>query len=198
MEENASDALHIRLKVFMDSTGLNNSQFADKCGVPRPSFSQIITGRNKKVSDIMLTQIHNAFPELNMMWLIFGEGKMVDADSGNGAISIGSADIVSSGYPAADDLSFAHFPDDSMGGEFSKFAHEDTIIRKNGQEITPISGVVPAGGIDSEGLSSAIAAKISTGLREELHKPMRKVVRITVFYDDNSYETFIPSSEKGG
>ena len=69
MDKENADALNIRLKVFMDSTGLNNSQFADRCGLPRPSFSQLLSGRNKKVSDVVLTRIHDAFPQLNMLWL---------------------------------------------------------------------------------------------------------------------------------
>lgn len=38
----------IRLKGFIESQGLTNSQFADRCGIPRPSLSQLLTGRNKK------------------------------------------------------------------------------------------------------------------------------------------------------
>lgn len=69
--------LSIRLKGFIDTMGLTNSQFADRCGIPRPSVSQLLGGRNKKVNDVIITQIHRAFPNLSVMWLLFGEGDMM-------------------------------------------------------------------------------------------------------------------------
>lgn len=65
-----------RLKYYMDSTGLTISQFADRCAIPRPSFSQIMNGRNKRISDEVISKIHSAFPGLSVMWLMFGEGEM--------------------------------------------------------------------------------------------------------------------------
>ena len=71
------DNVAIRLKGFIEQSGLTYSQFADKCGIPRPSLSQIISGRNKKISDVIVGQIHQAFPELSVLWLLFGEGSMI-------------------------------------------------------------------------------------------------------------------------
>ena len=76
MEDNVA----IRLKGFMDEMDLTNSQFADKCGIPRPTLSQLLTGRNKKISDVLVGQIHNAFPRLSVLWLLFGEGDMFIPD----------------------------------------------------------------------------------------------------------------------
>lgn len=66
----------IRLKHFMESVGLTSSQLADKCQIPRPSMSQILSGRNKKISDTIVGQIHAAFPQLSVLWLMFDEGEM--------------------------------------------------------------------------------------------------------------------------
>ena len=73
------DNVAIRLKGFIDEMGLTNSQFADQCGIPRPSLSQILTGRNKKISDVIVGQIHTAYPRLSVLWLLFGEGDMLVA-----------------------------------------------------------------------------------------------------------------------
>ncbi len=70
-----------RIKLFLDSTGIQNSQFADTCGIPRPSLSQLLNGRNKKVSDEVIGKIHDAYPNLSVLWLLFGEGDMLN--SGN-------------------------------------------------------------------------------------------------------------------
>lgn len=65
-----------RLKHYMDTTQLTISQFADRCGIPRPTMSQLINGRNKRISDEVINKIHNAFPGLSILWLMFGEGEM--------------------------------------------------------------------------------------------------------------------------
>lgn len=82
----------IRLKGFIESEGLSHSQFADRCGIPRPSLSQILSGRNKKISDVIIGQIHKAYPELSVLWLLFGEGAMrVGGQSSGGSDKDASA-----------------------------------------------------------------------------------------------------------
>jgi len=66
-----------RLVAYRDYIGLTSSQFADKAGIPRPTLSQFLNGRNKRLSDDMTAKLHAAFPDLNILWLLFGEGDMV-------------------------------------------------------------------------------------------------------------------------
>lgn len=65
-----------RLKYFMESSRITISQFADTCGIPRPTMSQLMNGRNKRISDEIINKIHNGFPDLSILWLMFGEGQM--------------------------------------------------------------------------------------------------------------------------
>ena len=66
-----------RLKFYIESQGMIASQFADAIGMPRSSFSQLLTGRNKSISDATIGKIHAAFPKLSISWLLFGEGEML-------------------------------------------------------------------------------------------------------------------------
>ena len=66
-----------RIKFFLESRKIANSQFADRCDIPRPTVSQLLNGRNKKVSDEVISKIHTAYPELSIMWLMFGEEPMI-------------------------------------------------------------------------------------------------------------------------
>lgn len=70
-----------RLKHFMGSSNVTISQFADRCGIPRPTMSQLINGRNKRISDEVINKIHNAYPNLSILWLMFGEGSMESASN---------------------------------------------------------------------------------------------------------------------
>lgn len=65
----------------MDRSGLSSSQFADTAGIPRPTLSQILSGRNKKISNELITKLHVAFPQLNVLWLMFGDGDMLTDNS---------------------------------------------------------------------------------------------------------------------
>lgn len=76
LKESPMDLVN-RLKHYMDSAQVTISQFADRCGIPRPTMSQLMNGRNKRISDEVIGKIHNAFPDLSILWLMFGEGEMV-------------------------------------------------------------------------------------------------------------------------
>jgi hypothetical protein len=39
-------------------------------------MSQILNGRNKRVSDELIAKIHQTYPQLSVLWLLFGEGDM--------------------------------------------------------------------------------------------------------------------------
>lgn len=66
-----------RLKKYIDHTGLPVTQFADACSIPRPTMSQLLSGRNKKVSNELIAKLHDTFPDLNVLWLMFGQGTML-------------------------------------------------------------------------------------------------------------------------
>lgn len=55
-----------RLRQFMEYRQIPISQFADTCNIPRPTLSQLLNGRNKKVSDELITKIHDAYPSLSV------------------------------------------------------------------------------------------------------------------------------------
>lgn len=76
-----------RLNEFVNQRRLSSSQFADLLGIPRPSISQILSGRNKKISNEFLGKLHNAFPNLDLMWLMFGEESTSGSTPSNNEIT---------------------------------------------------------------------------------------------------------------
>lgn len=162
MEE---DNVAIRLKLFMEKMGISNSQFADQCGIPRPSLSQLLNGRNKKISDVIVRQIHDRYPELSVLWLMFGEGSMLNPTPLSTALA-------SEGEKFMDD--------DADDEEFSK-ENELTLVVNQ-----PKSSV-------NKAVNTIFALDQISGKIDKNSQNPRKVKSITVFYDDNSYETFIPS-----
>lgn len=177
-----------RLKQFIENKGLSYSQFADMCGIPRPSLSQFLTGRNKKISDVMVGQIHNMFPELSIVWLLFGEGKMKNELPGTKINAKTNDESGYAGYQFSDeeilegsDSKKIIFSNDE-GKEEGKFSKENglkNVVSSN--QVTDIK---------VETLQNKI--KELQKQIEILVKNPRKVNHITIYYDDSTFETFYP------
>ncbi len=168
MEE---DNVAIRLKGFIDSQGLTNSQFADQCGIPRPSLSQIISGRNKKISDVIVGQIHSAFPMLSVLWLLFGEGDMIVSPPSESPVEGGEPDL----FAGASDLPYG-------GSQPEKFANVNALTQPQNMSKSVVNKDVIY-----EQKNAELMREI-----EKMRKNPRKVSHITVYYDDSTFETFYP------
>ena len=177
-----------RLKTFIDHLAIPVTQFADNCGIPRPSFSQLLNGRNKKVSDEVISKIHDAYPELSVMWLMFGEGDMLytqnikTSEPQNDGIFSFSNEQLPIHQQLISDFSLKNI---DSSGESEKFHASE----KNIPEVAsaPIEFKVPK--VDGESTDSR-----STISFEPYAK--KKIVNIIVYYDDNSFESFVPGIAK--
>lgn len=171
-----SENVSVRLKHFLTESGLSPSVFADTCGIPRPTLSQLLNGRNKKISDVLIGLIHKAYPELSVMWLLFGEGDMIV--SGKDALH---------DSPDREDSPVSSY---EFGDENPKFTDEypgaDEFLKENGYKTPPMKY---KGRYNSAYYGQNFPEKNREISSQDSKKP-RSVVRITVFYDDNSYETF--------
>lgn len=170
-----------RLKKFLEHAGISNSQFADTCVIPRPTLSQLLNGRNKKVSDEVIAKIHRAYPTLNIMWLLFGDGEMImggdDADQ------------------ATDNLSATSKPSESrvdeMGQRAISFDEDDSSgyrpVNRPSQRMATPTSVNEA--IQSIMMRSSTAGRMPRGAASP---DARRVLNIMVFYSDGRFEQFVP------
>ncbi|RIV68817.1 helix-turn-helix domain-containing protein [Flagellimonas aequoris] len=62
-----------RIQAVIDYHNLTVSAFADRIGVQRSSISHLLSGRNKPSLDFVMKLVH-AFPDVNLYWLLKGEG----------------------------------------------------------------------------------------------------------------------------
>jgi len=133
-----------RLKFFMENGNIAISQFADTCRIPRPTMSQILNGRNKKVSDELISKIHAAYPELSVLWLMFGEGEMLtksntqiseaqnDGESADPTIQSAQPQPIAEQETAR--LQFTENSTDNFGTSPSLFPYE------NEEDMHPVAG----------------------------------------------------------
>lgn len=164
-----------RLKRYMEHVNLPISQFADVAQIPRPTLSQILTGRNKKISNELLTKLHTAFPSLNISWLLFGDGSM---DIENNSIASESAY-----YATSDDQNSVQAPSINPQVASNPSIHEPTMPQVN----------------DLPGLGDMQLAAADDFAADTKHPyaqsgdTQKKIKTIIVFYSDNSFEIFNPS-----
>lgn len=172
-----------RLKGFIDSQGLSSSQFADLCGIPRPSLSQLLTGRNKKISDILVGQIHKAFPKLSILWLLFGEGEMLISNKNKEENASPSGPGSSDGEfrelkSLLDPPEIPYFPDN-----FPDYSLRSNLMPL--EDEAKYKKLVENMRVEADKRIADLQAQI-----EHLRSNPRKVAQITVYYDDSTFETF--------
>lgn len=170
-----------RLKLFLEQNGISNSQFADTCEIPRPTLSQLLNGRNKKVSDEVISKIHAAYPALNIMWLMFGDGEMF--------VSQG---VISSENDTSQNLSKTP----QSGNLFLGTNGSQNSSSNNSRQPSTISFDDDNSSRNNSGamaLSSALQSIArSKGSSPSPTSQSRRIVNIMIFYDDNSFEQIVP------
>ncbi len=73
-----------RFRLIMERKGLTAGAFADNIGVAQATISHILGGRNKYPSMDVILRLHERYGEINLAWLLTGEGTMSDEADGVG------------------------------------------------------------------------------------------------------------------
>lgn len=202
-----------RLKQYLDQCQVSVTQFADACGIPRPSVSQLLNGRNKKVSDEVISKIHAAYPDLSMMWLMFGEGNMVtDSNIKTSEAQIGPKATAPNQYqsgnqPVTQRIDFTENNHEIKPEIFFEHSRRDFDVNGCNEfafEPAPAGNPFPwSSTTPSQPEAPRQQPRQSTSPQNdtpsEKHQSItlnpgkgKRVVSIIVYYDDNSFEPFIP------
>lgn len=170
-----------RLKLFLQQNGIANSQFADTCEIPRPTLSQLLNGRNKKVSDEIISKIHRAYPSLNIMWLMFGDGDMFVGGRQSG---LSEFDNMTSGSFMTGG-SVTRQADLSKSRQSINFNDDDSGVN----DVTQNASM----GTLTDTLRNIAMTVGKKNTNASTQNGARKVTNILVFYSDNSFENFTPA-----
>ncbi len=171
---NATEDMDIvsRLRKFIDHLNIPVTQFADTCRIPRPTLSQLLNGRNKKVSDELIGKIHEAYPELSVLWLMFGEGLMI-MDENLEILESQKKDSSPSVSDQQPELQ-ATFPElDFISDYTDSFVNEEDLPDENNSAANTADthpNVISFSNSDKS----------------------KRIVNIIVYYSDNSFESFVP------
>lgn len=170
-----------RIKIFMNLSQISSSQFADTCNIPRPTISQILNGRNKKISDEIIGKIHSSFPSLSMLWLMFGEGDML--------LNQNIETSVNKNAQNTSDFT-VQAPDNNL---FTSSLDINFDCTENIQKNSDLTSSDVKDKIDNSSNNKKQNTTKQLSFTPDTNKT---IVNIMVFYSDNSFESFIPAHRK--
>ena len=156
--------IEARLKQFLQMEELSPAKFADSIGIQRSGISHLLAGRNKPSYDF-ITKMLTTYPDLNADWLLTGKGKPY-RNSPLSVPAVPANDSLFDSQPAVSD--YEEQPEDYDNeiigaSEFNSQPSENPIFDDFSEEDAPVQ--------ESQTASSR-----------------RKIVRITIFYSDGTYE----------
>jgi len=156
-------AMKDRIRQVMESQHMTQQVFADYIGLAPATLSSIFNGRTRPTLNVV-EALKKKIPNINTDWLMFGSGEMFQnsADNSTPTPSVSENGI----FDQSPMLDFEQ-NSSSTPQNMSQLTQNPAIINKSRPEI----------------------------VREDikiLDKPQRKVIEIRVFYDDQTWDTFVP------
>lgn len=151
----------------MESKHMSQQVFAQAIDMSPASLSSIFNGRTKPTLNIV-EAIKRKFPNISVDWLMFGIGEMYSSAEG-----VEASKEPSSAEPEEPLIDFDSAAASAATSVKSDVAVDQRRTRAAHQQLR-----------DVEMLDMKIA---------DIHK--RKVLEIRVYYDDSTFETFVPADK---
>ena len=163
-----------RIELLMKCYGLTPSQLADRTGIQRASVSHIISGRNKPSLEV-LQKIYEAFPELDLGWLMTGKGEK--------PVALGFA---AGGAAEAENTLFSQ-PLTGKEPELHGAESRRVQVEQQEQERQEQPARQQQGSRAAERQRRTVVPKPRQQVVSE-----RRIKEIRIFYTDGTYETLLP------
>ena len=170
-----NENLKDRIKEIMDSKHMNNKVFATETGINEGTLSLLLRGKTQPTLK-HYEAIHTRFPDIAMEWLFDGKGPMYQ----NQAPSESGADA------SMNHAQMATTIDSSMPGEASP-------LNNAAQGIGGSSSVRSSTLFDQSGYKGGFGEQgHDKNIVKILNNRQRKITEIRVFFDDQTWESFVP------
>ncbi len=184
-----------RLKKFISYLKIPVTQFADNCGIPRPTLSQLLNGRNKKVSDEFISKIHEVYPSLSVLWLMFGEGDMLHTN--NIKTSEPETRSIFDFNESEKAVNETNTPSIDFKNNVDEISSEKFSVPKTekDRDANQISEVEIRSKTTTPAEPETKTDNSRTTISFSATQP-KKIVNIIVYYSDNSFESFVPNTGK--
>lgn len=175
-----------RVKQVQDHYRLSQKQFASELSVAEATISSIYRGRTSPTNNL-IQAIHNAYPAVNVNWLMFGEGEMLlplTPETAQGEVQHGNL------------MEVPDQPIGSIGQNVGFQSAENPSLFDASTANVPRQNALKTGNYSDLPTELRLAEALSQLKKtNEVDKSERKIKEIRVFFDDGTYEAFTPSSK---
>lgn len=173
----------------MEHEQMSQQEFAQKLGLSPATLSNIFNGKTRPTNN-HVQAIHKAFPNINISWLLFGEGEMYI--SGTDSSIGGVADRADASTPMTLFGDANSYMSSSVNGE------EDSTLGMNEKTTSPMSGNNPSNSVPDlmqsrRSVHQISEINMSSNNVKIIDNRPRRIKEIRVFFDDGTYESFVPS-----
>lgn len=171
-----------RIRQLMEAQHMNQQTFASFTGIGTASLSSIFTGRTRPTLN-HVDAILEKFPNVNPMWLIKGTGGMLlssdDKTSSDGNSSAASSEGSENNVSSPGNAGFVN------SANMSQDANSFGTAAPTNPHIANL-----------QNNSTKNATSFQFEAEKNVVLPQRKITEIRVFYDDQTWESFVPKKEK--
>lgn len=172
-----------RIEKLMQHEGMTSGQFAQEIGIQNSTLSHILNNRNNPSLDVM-KKILNRFPLINSDWLILGQGAMFRKESHSQMPSLFGFDDESSSLS-----------ENSIDRNAENSIRNFSVNEK--KSVSPLSEMNTGVSDSRKNESLAIKEKSlensvikSEFTREQTSNVGTKVIKIILYYSDNTFQEF--------
>ena len=161
-----------RIKQIMDTQHMTQQTFAAFIGISAATLSSIFQGRTKPTLNIV-EAIKRKMPNVHTEWLLFGNGTMFEDEN-------------------IYNTSSSTLPNVGNGEEMLNFGDDDDSTTASISGVQPISQNLQA--LQSQQVRKNMQSK-QQSLQTDLvfrESERRCITEIRVFYDDQTWECFVP------
>lgn len=203
-----------RIKQIQAALGMSQKDFSEAIGITPGALSNIYSNRTNATSN-HVRGIHAAFPQIDINWLMFGEGEMYLPTSGSDSSSVDQ----NSGQTAPPDGVIMPNQGATMAVQGGAMAAQGAAMHGQGNVMQAMQGGMSSGyeaslfdeapmrqddllpfqnprgnmhqkrGMQQDSNQHQKQASV---LPKNFDLPKRQVKEIRVYFDDGTYEIFVP------
>ncbi len=179
-----------RIRQLMEDQHLTQQNFAQLIGISTATLSSIFNDRTKP-SLLIVDAIHRKFPQVRLEWLLDGSLPIYMNQVGGGTEN---ASVMSGSRPEGNALeSESTTLSDSSSATISGFGASGEASIDFGSADSSVSPTSPSlfDQPQTRGVNRT-PKNIAQAAVKIIDKPQRKITEIRIFYDDQTWETFVP------
>ena len=173
-----------RIKQIMESQHMTQQVFADFVGIAPATLSGIFTERTKPTINTV-EAIKKKLPAISTDWLLFGKGTMYDDQQSEFGKTEGDnmVDGIEGSKSTENDLFVDFNPQMSQFSQNSPISQSSQMPQNGGRTI-----------INSNSVRNTRLDLMQNSGNNHEREP-RRVTEIRVFYDDQTWESFVPAKK---